>query len=112
MAKKKEILYPIKSLSENRRQLCHAVERYHPSQNIEWIPNTEFQATLELKNYYRQAHAVVFEFEDTFGNEYPMFLSQFYELVKTGILFNGRATGNWTFCKRGTNFGIILVEKK
>ena len=71
-----------------------------------------FEAELTLKMSSRGRSSVIFWFEDNNGALFPMFLKDFYSLVKNGNV-NGAPTikGKWEVAKSGSNYGIFLVEK-
>ena len=43
------------------------------------------------------------------GHTYPMFLTDFVELVRESKIDYGTANGTWKFVKRGQNYGIALA---
>jgi hypothetical protein len=73
----------------------------------ELINNIVFNSTLKLIGQRRGRSAANFIWEDTNGNTFTMFMSSLIELIKhKGIKKGGKVTGNWTFVKRGMNYGI------
>jgi hypothetical protein len=80
-------------------------------------PITPFGAQLVLTDYTKGRSAVNFIFREGGGSRiYPMFLTDFFKLAKSGDLNHGVISYRiWTVTKRGANYGIIplaLVEGK
>lgn len=77
-----------------------------------WVDCHVFKATLKFRHGIRGRSAVRFVWEDDeSGITYPMFMTDMVELLKNTTIRNGEITGTWTFCKRGSNFGILRVFK-
>jgi len=75
----------------------------------EWRDNCKFEDCLEYMTYCRGRSATYFEFQGVdMDRKYTMFLKEFDAIVKK--LDNGMLSGTWTFIKRGTNYGVKLVE--
>lgn len=75
----------------------------------EWvdIKKAEFTGTLTFKGFERGRSAAYALFEsEVLGRKYCMFLTDLAEAIPH--LSNGSIYGNWTFSKRGTNYGIKL----
>lgn len=79
-------------------------------QNIEWVENRVFPDTLTFTGYGRGRSSAVMYFEGSDGAEYNMFLTDTETLLKTKDIINGKVTANWTYCKRGANYGIRLAK--
>lgn len=91
------------------------VDYVHPvcldSPDIEWRENYTFGAALEFLRFYRGRSAAnaIFRHAGT-SYEYQMFLTDLKDLLKSHTVYAGTVAAYWTFCKRGTNYGIKLVE--
>lgn len=76
--------------------------------DIIWINNYVFSDVLIFDGYSRGRSAAYFYFKSTTDNRrYTCFLADF-----ESILFemkNGIISGGFTFCKRGQNYGIVIV---
>lgn len=91
----------------------------HPKANSQgWVTlgcvmeqNFEFDATLEFEEISTGRSAVRFHFVDVnTGKKYVMFLTDAQDIIKK--LEKGKISGRWTFCKKGANFGVKLVENE
>lgn len=77
--------------------------------------NYEFDATLRIEGFHRGRSAANFTMVDNYRkNKYNMFMSDLVEALKGVGAEPGEngaiLTGRWTFCKKGSNFGIKLVK--
>lgn len=82
----------------------------YPMGNVEWRPNTPFDATLRLVGNSRGRSSSVFTWVDIVtGTEYPMFNSGLVELIQSSEIRYGKLRGTWIAVKRGANYGIELV---
>lgn len=87
--------------------LMHYVEtRYGQQPN--WLPNDPFTATLWLVETRRGRSAAYFIWRAGDGREYPMFISDMLQLVKSGVTIRpgGAVSTRWVVTKRGSNYGI------
>ena len=74
-----------------------------------WREVEPFEATLEYVHYTRGRSSVTFVWQDLkTGQQYPMFLTDMDKIVK--LVQVGRIRGTWEASKRGTNYGIRLVQ--
>lgn len=105
---KKEILYPLNK-DGGLMEWCQGEPGSFYGAH-EMVPNREFAATLQFTGYGRGRSAATFYFTDEHGREYPMFLSEINVVLKSKTITNGVVSGTWTFCKKGQNFSIKLVE--
>lgn len=80
------------------------------SGNVEYIENKVFGDTLTFEGYSRGRSSAVFNFVDSNGATYQMFMTDIDNLLKSKDLINRQVKGTWTFCKRGQNYGIKLAE--
>lgn len=77
----------------------------------EWRDNYEFWDMLEFKCFSRGCSSFKFVFEDSEHREYEMFPSDVEPLIRDGTFGqNGTLNGVFTFCKRGSNYGIRYVR--
>lgn len=76
---------------------------------INWQEPEVFQATLELREMRRDGHAVYYLWEDVVGNQYPMLAKDFFELVMSSDIKDGRVYASWQVVKRGRAYGIKKV---
>ncbi len=73
-----------------------------------WKPNYEFQDTLKFCSYHKGRSSVGFNLKSTKdGREYAFFMTHFEELIP--YMNGGFVTGDFTFCKRGSNYGTKLA---
>lgn len=86
---------------------------YRPRANAnEWRENTKFWTSMKLLGGGRRGRsAVYFTWQSKDGFEYPMFLTDFVDLVNRSQLICG-ATGvlPWRAIKRGQNYGLVLDQ--
>lgn len=79
--------------------------------DIEWRPNSEFYAELELIGSSRGRSSVVFRYRDVkTGIFYPLFVSSVEDILRRASVKNGRVTGLWRVAKKGQNYGLELME--
>lgn len=75
-------------------------------------PNKEFYDELEYIGYSRGRSSIKIKFKSLINNKkYEMFITDFDNLLLDGKFANP-LKGNFTFCKRGANFGIKMIEKE
>lgn len=78
---------------------------------VEWRPNNEFHAELEIVNVSRGRSSVVFNYRDVkTGTIYPLFASSIEDVLRRATVRNGRVSGYWWVVKKGQNYGLELVE--
>lgn len=76
-----------------------------------WEDNKPFRAVLEFKRFERgrsAAHAIYVKADDQ-SWEATMFLTDFEAIVKRGLPLL-LVTGEFEHVKRGTNYGVKLIE--
>jgi hypothetical protein len=73
----------------------------------EWRDNYEFSTTLKIIDIERGRSAARFILEDEEGHTYQMFMKDMMNLLQ-----GQKLEGNWTFCKRGSNYGITPALEK
>ena len=80
-------------------------------EGVEWKPNDEFKAVLEYEDYVHNSTSVGFSFKDlTNGRSYYMFLQDFNNLMKSGLMRESKVDGVWIFNKKGHRYGVKLVR--
>jgi len=78
--------------------------------DTEWRDNGPFHATLLVEDYERGRSAVRIIMRDCARNvTYPMFISDFVNMVADSKLNFGEVGGTWVGCKKGSNYGLKLV---
>lgn len=90
----------------------HYPERYYTGvpgvfEEPEWRDNSVFPDTLTYKSYCRGRSAAYFEFTRQDGTTACMFLTDMEKVIPHMV--KGVVTGQFTFTKRGQNYGIQLV---
>lgn len=86
---------------------------HYPSSwdDADWRDIVPFTARLTLACYTRGYSAAFFLLLDEQNREYPMFLTDFTELVQQRACIRGRfLLSTYTVQKRGQNYGIRLVR--
>lgn len=76
-------------------------------QEPEWRDNATVSDTLTYKNYCRGRSAAYFQFTRQDGTTATMFLTDMEAAIPHMV--RGVITGQFTFTKRGANYGIQLV---
>lgn len=75
-------------------------------------PNKNFYDELEYVGYSRGRSSIKINFKSLLTNiHYEMFMTDFNDLL-INKCFNNPLKGNFTFCKRGANYGIKKTEKE
>jgi hypothetical protein len=77
---------------------------------IEWRDNYVFGAVLTYTGFYRGRSAAGSEWKDEYGHSYPMFLKDLEHALRHGIDKGGVIKAEFTFQKRGGNYGIVLAD--
>lgn len=81
----------------------------YPSENTELRPNFEFQDVLIYHGFERGRSAAHMVFKrERAETLVRVFLKEFEGFVPH--MRAGKVSGRFTFCKRGQNFGCILLE--
>ena len=85
----------------------------HPG--VYWRPRDPFRETLTVKKMDRGRSSVVIAWYNEKGARFPMFASDFMELLLRGDLGAGvpglTISGMWQVRKSGSNYGIALLAK-
>ena len=83
---------------------------YDPS-TIVWKENYIFYTILEIESVNRGRSAANFNVVCIkTGRKFVMFLTDLLDIVKNSTIENGLTEGQFTFCKRGRNYGIKRVK--
>jgi len=77
---------------------------------IEWRDVYEFDDVLTYKGYGRGRSSVLMYFVGSDNTKYPMFISDFHDVIENVGINGKQITGKWTFCKRGQNYGLKMVQ--
>ena len=76
--------------------------------NINWRDNYIFSDVFEYNGYSRGRSSALILFKSiTDGREYPMFMTDFDSVARKMV--NGVLKGEFTFQKRGQNYGVKMV---
>lgn len=70
----------------------------------------KFTDAMQFKYYTKGRSSLRFILEDSKGNEWSMMAQCIDDFVKRSV--NGWVLGEWIMCKRGQNYGLLLVERK
>ena len=79
---------------------------------VEWIDNYVFTTTMTIGDYGRGRSSISIYMRDENGKEYTMFISDFMEVVTIKGIENGKFSGEFTFCKKGQNYGLQLTASE
>jgi hypothetical protein len=80
---------------------------------LEWKDYYEFEDALFIERLQRGRSSVIFILRSLTNNlEYPMFVLDFYRLLKNINVIDNAITGKWGLQKKGKNYGIFLVNPK
>jgi hypothetical protein len=75
-----------------------------------WVENHLMTTTLVYDCYSRGRSAAYFRFRDKFTDrQFTVFLKDFEEGFAHNMV-KGELTGTFAFCKRGSNYGTMLVK--
>ena len=108
----KTILYPF---NKETGELLHWADEknlgfiasQNVCRNIEWKENFTFTENLQFSSVIRGRSAVTFIWKDEGGKFYPMMIKDLTLLLQKGTIVDGKVFyGEWTFVKRGSNYGI------
>lgn len=81
-------------------------DSYYPYEKSEFEKeNFEFESELTFTGFIRGRSAARAQFKDHNNNTLEMFLSEFENLIETGLPVN-KLSGKWTFHKKGSNVGL------
>lgn len=69
----------------------------------------EFEETMTFKYYTKGRSSLRFILEDSKGAIWSMMAQSIDSFVQRSV--NGVLTGKWIMCKRGQNYGLLLIEE-
>jgi hypothetical protein len=82
---------------------------YDESENV-WKDNYTFIGRLNVLGFERGRSAAHLIVTDDSGHEYQMFLTSFKQVLLTRNITKGEIEeSEWTFIKKGCNYGICLA---
>lgn len=87
--------------------MVRAAQLTHQYYALDWKPNYQFQDTLTFVGFSYGRSAGRARLKDSRGNEYGMYMSEFERILLEGRMTGVTINGNWTFGKRGSNYGIV-----
>lgn len=96
--------YPIDKLGNMIEYVGYGSEKV--SENI----IEDFEETMTFQYYTNLRSSLRFILNDSKGREWSMMAQCIDSFVKNSV--NGVLTGKWIMCKRGQNYGLLLVEEK
>lgn len=84
----------------------------YPNYGAEWVELQPFYApSMEFVGYSRGQSSTKFDVEDENGLRYPIFVSDLFEILKSGNIYSGVIYGEvWQAVKKGQNYGIKLLN--
>ncbi len=86
-------------------------EKYCGWYSDDSMPNFVFEDTIEIIGYGRGRSAAYFIANIKYmDSETDIFMSEIIEIIPHMI--KGKCNGIWTFCKKGRNYSIKLLEGK
>lgn len=88
---------------------CEIMQSYPETYSFgfKWKDNYVFQANLDIVEFGRGRSSAVFYLEDKVsGSRYSMFMSDMLDVLKNCNIQQGKVSGSWTFCKKGSNYGL------
>lgn len=72
----------------------------------EWRDPEPVTMTLAVHGLSRGRSAAYFLWIDEHFREWPVFMKEMLEIVRTATIINGTVRGAWIPCKRGNNYGL------
>lgn len=93
------------------REKYHSAGWYRYVKSGEWRDNYIFHATLSVTGTTRGRSAARINLQDDQGRKYEMFLSDVVDLlIHAPTIAYGMIEADWTFIKRGSNYGIKVAS--
>jgi hypothetical protein len=90
-------------------------QNYPQSPQIIWKDNYIFKEVLTFEGFGRGRSAAYAVFRGQHSQTYTMFVTDLSDLLSRGndshtnTIIKGTFWAEWTFCKRGSNYGIKMV---
>lgn len=78
----------------------------------EWRDNYTFEAAMLYGGYGRGRSSAVLYWRDEAGHRYPMFMSDFDDMMEAVGITYREVLGKWTFTKKGENYGLQYVKEE
>lgn len=79
----------------------------------EWKENFVFHDDMKFTGFSRGCSSAKAVFESRLdGKQYAMFLTDLADAISGERFFKDRLIGYFTFCKRGQNYGVKIVDKE
>lgn len=96
----------------NRNHMLDWAPSSYGNSTVEWVELQPFYAqSMEFVGYSRGQSSTKFDVEDENGLQYPIFVSDLFEILKSGNIYSGVIYGEvWKAAKKGANYGIRLVQ--
>lgn len=82
----------------------------YPEGDVRWYDNHEFEATVRIESFERGRSARFIAVNAATGKSYPIFMVDMLDVMKRKEIIRGTVSGTWFFRKRGSNYGLGLVE--
>lgn len=79
---------------------------------IFWRPREPFRDTLKFHDLYDGRSALGIIWTNADGSKFPMFASDFRDLMKRGRFTSLSVSGLWLVRKVGANYGVSLLEEE
>ena len=84
---------------------------YPDDTNVMFEDNYKFYGKLIIVDCIKGRSAIhIILIDPHTGCKYNMFLSDLMNIIKKSVIKNGEVEGEWTFHKRGSNYGIYLIK--
>jgi len=84
-------------------------EAYYWQATVDWVSVGPWKTTMEIVDWHNTTGSATFTLKDNKGKTYPIYLSDFYDVVTTKHIVNGLIEESvWTFKKIGPKYAILL----
>lgn len=77
---------------------------------IVFLQNYVFTDALEFTGFSFGRSACRAQMKSGKGQIYPLYISEFEKLLLAGKMNGTKITGNWTFSKKGSNYGLTVAK--
>lgn len=68
-----------------------------------------FPENMTVDGFSRGRSSAQFTLIDSKGKKYCMFMSDMFDMISRTDILKGQVAGEWTFVKKGTNYGLKFV---